>query len=87
MLFLCPKIETFWNSIRVWLGEIGYKGYIISIERIILGDVENSDIFSYIILVCKKIILGRWKKENNHIYNNFTENWNSLIIQKNIYLP
>ena len=45
MLFLCPGVDNFRNSIHRWFGEIGYKGYITSVERIIMGDLENGGIF------------------------------------------
>ena len=63
MLFLCPIIEDFWNSVNNWLTEIGYENYILSLERIILADVENSDIFHYIILICKKVIYNAMKPD------------------------
>ena len=46
-----------------WLTEVRYKGYIILVERVILGDMENSDLFSYIILTCKKIIYNATKTD------------------------
>ena len=70
----------------MWLGGIGYKGYIISIERIILGDLENSDIFSYIILVCKHIIYGAMKEgKQPHIQHFYCELKNIYYCRIGIY--
>ena len=43
--------------------EIGYKGYVLSMECIVLGDLENSDIFSYIILTFKMTIYDAMKAD------------------------
>ena len=56
MLFAGPTISAFCDSIHEWLAEIGHKGYVISVERIISGDLENGHMFSYIILICKMTI-------------------------------
>ena len=53
MLF--PKIQSFWDSVCDCLVKTGNSGYIISVERVILGDLENIDLFSHIILTCKVI--------------------------------
>ena len=69
MLFTCATLHTFWDYVRKWLAEIGYEGYIILIECIILGDVENNDLFSYIKLICKKIKYGAINIYKKHTYN------------------
>ena len=38
MLFMCPFLEEFWNSVTDWLKEIGYDNDTMSIKRISLGD-------------------------------------------------
>ena len=54
MLF--PEIQSFWDSVCDCLVKTGNSGYIISVERVILVDLGNIDLFSHIILTCKKVI-------------------------------
>ena len=62
MLFACPVIKSFWYIVHDWLSNIGYKGYISSVERIIFG-LENTDLFSHIILTSKIIIYNAMKAD------------------------
>ena len=62
MLFACPVIESFWDIVHDWLSNIGYKGYISSVERIILG-LEITDLFSHIIITSKIIIYNAMKAD------------------------
>ena len=63
MLVSCPVVSHFWDTNHGGLAGFGYRGYVISIECIILGDLENSDVFSSIILVCKMTIYNAMKAD------------------------
>ena len=54
MLFMCPIIEDVWVQVVQWLKEIGYDNYNLSVEPIILEDLDNSPMFSVLILASKK---------------------------------
>ena len=54
-------IEDFWPLISQWLSELGFKSYNISPERIILGDLENSPMLSFLLLSSKKVIYNAMK--------------------------
>ena len=63
MLVSCPVISHFWDTIHGGLAVFGYRGYVMSMECIILGDLENSDVFSSIILVCKMTMYTAMKAD------------------------
>ena len=63
MLFICPVIQKFWNSVSEWLAEIGYSKYNHSIVRNILWYLGNNIFFSFVIFICKKVINNALKMD------------------------
>ena len=59
MLFVGSTINAFWDSIHEWLAEIKVMQY--QWNALFSGDLENSDMFSYIILICKMTIYNAMK--------------------------
>ena len=65
MLFTCPKVEESWTTISFCLSNLGYNNYDISIEHIIRGDLENPYLFSFNLLISKKVIYNAMKNDKS----------------------
>ena len=63
MLLRCPVIQELWKKVNHWLEEIGFINYNLTESRIILGDIENGNIPTTIILLTKKVIYNAFKKD------------------------
>ena len=63
MLLRCPVIKELWKKVNHWLEEIGFINYNLTESRIILGDIENGNIPTTIILLTKKVIYNAFKKD------------------------
>ena len=61
-LLRCQVIINFWDRINIWKEEIGFIGYKITERKIILGDLENGQITTTIILLAKKVIYDSFKR-------------------------
>ena len=62
MLLICPFIIELWEKVNNWLEEIGFINYNLTETRKILGDIENGNTLTTIILLTKKIIYNAFKK-------------------------
>ena len=58
----CEKIKNFWNGIQNWIIEIGFIGFTWTENKIILGDLDNGQTITTIILLSKKVIYNSFKK-------------------------
>ena len=63
MLIYCPIIIELWKKVNSWLKEIGLIDYNLTESKIILGDIENGNITTTVILLTKKVIYNAFKKE------------------------
>ena len=70
MLLFCEESQHLWTEVQEWIIELGMVHYILSNNRIIEGDLENTIAVNSIILLTKKVIYNAMKKERKpHILN------------------
>ena len=73
MLLKCPVIVELWEQVNEWLKEIGFINYNLTETKKILGDIDNGNITTTIILLTKKVIYNSFKKDKlpsiHHIKN------------------
>ena len=62
MLLRCKEIKNFWDRIKNWIEEKGFIGYTLTESKIILGDSENGQTTTTIILLSKKVIYDSFKR-------------------------
>ena len=71
MLLKCPVIVELWEQVNEWLKEIGFINYNLTETKKILGDIDNGNITTTIILLTK--IYNSFKKDKlpsiHHIKN------------------
>ena len=65
MLLRCKVIKNFWDRINNWIEEIGFIGYTLTESKIILGDLENGQTITTLILLSKKVIYDSFKRGKN----------------------
>ena len=76
MLLRCNVIKNFWDRINNWIEEIGFIGYTLTESKIILGNLENGQTITTLILLSKKVIFQerqkpitspceKWNKKNS----------------------
>ena len=62
MLLNCAIISDLWRRVNNWIKEIGFINYNLTESKIILGDLENGNIPTTVILLTKKVMYNSFKK-------------------------
>ena len=62
MLFDCPVSKDLWLNVQNWIVELGIPNYIITKEKIIMGELERAICINSIILLTKKILYNCMKE-------------------------
>ena len=87
MLICCPIITELWKKVNSWLREIGLIDYNLTESKIILGDVENGNIPTTVILLTKKVIYNAFKKEKVPVLQQVQNETKKNLFPRKIRLP
>ena len=54
MFLYCETVKQIWREVEEWISQIGVVEYVITEERVILGELTKSHWLNAIILVAKR---------------------------------
>ena len=83
MLLRCPIVIELWKKVNNWLNEIGFINYNLTETKKILGDIENGNIPTTIILLTKKVIYNAFKKGRVPVLQHIQNETKKVSTKKN----
>ena len=66
----------------MWIRELGMVNYNLSMDKIIMGDLENATCINTIILLKKRQYIMPWKKKKYPIFLLIKMMWETYFLEK-----
>ena len=59
MHLMCERTTEFWNEVRIWLQNLGFRNFRIGQKIILMGDSEFDRLFNLCTLIGKKTNISK----------------------------